>query len=64
MVGPLEVPKKFMVCGTGGYKVGGLLENSVTPVQSDFGVRSLSFELGVGSWTGLRLDFCLTIVVQ
>ena len=50
--------EKFAV-GWGG---GRLLDYSVTPVQSDFGVLSLSFEFRVRSWeldwtsTGLSLD--------
>ena len=64
MVGPWEVPEKFLV---GWHKrlygwhkrlYGGLLENSVTPVQSGL----WSFESRVRSWelnwtsTGLSLD--------
>ena len=66
-VGPLEVPEKFRVVWHkrlyGWHKrlYGGLLENSVTPVQSESELGVLSLELGVGSWTGLRLDFHLTI---
>ena len=67
MVGPLEVFKKFRVHGTGGYLVdgtGGYLVVGcwiLVSLQSslDFGV--LSSEFRVGSSTGLRLDFRLTI---
>ena len=41
--------------------VGGLLNFSVSPVQSGVGVWTLELDFGLWSWTGLRLDFCLTI---
>ena len=44
---------------------GGPLHYSVTPVQTEsqeLGVRSLEF--GVRSWSGLRLDFRLTIGIK
>ena len=52
------MPEKLWVGG------GGPLHYSVTPVQTEsqsweLGVWSL--ELGVRSWSVLRLDFCLTI---
>ena len=73
VVGPLEVLEKFRVGGVGWGGVGGvgwggwggwggLFNYSVTPVQSwTVDSRLLTFDSGLWSWTGLRLDFRLTI---